>query len=174
MVNFLPNPHNRHPIASTWGDVYCDIRLGFVSWLSHCSVVYSIMLWYQVGSWHNGTRLFQLEKCARTWLTFILYWRISLLLFQIRVSLRSTARQITGTMWRMSGSLCSCYDNSQWHTQGSLSGMPQGEYLTQWFLNKMLDLSWKCTCSYCLQNWFCRQYLHLCGFPWEVIFVLNP
>ena len=48
-VNFLPNPHKRHPIACPLGevwDVFCGFRLSFIFCLSHHSDVCNIMLYW--------------------------------------------------------------------------------------------------------------------------------
>ena len=54
-VNFLPNPHNRHPIARPWGP-----GMGFLLWV--CSLMLVLLLSSQchklyLEKFNNGTRL---------------------------------------------------------------------------------------------------------------------
>ena len=60
VVSFLPNPHNRHPIARPWG-TGCLLWVCLKSdWRSAAVIVVStVMSWY-IGPRYNGTRLYLL------------------------------------------------------------------------------------------------------------------
>ena len=80
-LNFIPNPHNRHPIAHPWGwDMGCLLcvwTLIYILLPSHCSATLNIISYWIMNSDHTYGWVIVQEphnQCISHGVTSILHW----------------------------------------------------------------------------------------------------